>query len=400
MNNVIVRLLERFYSGGVGYSALILGLDASGKTTLLYRMKLGEVVQTIPSIGWNVETVRLKARGRTDRVLNLTCWDVGGCGRTHIAPLIVQHAKHVDAIIWLIDSSDRGRLQESIEEFTTVMGHVAADTTVPPKERPVLILATKQDLPNVISVDEIRMRVASATAGMSAFCLGVTLTQSLTDGPLPDAFGWLLMALESARKGIVLPPKPSKVVTARNPSILEERLPSWLIRAESDSPAAKFLHQFETINLPTWDHYTHIRIAYLMLTQYGRQKGKDKIFQGIERYIQQSAQTKGRTFHVTMTYFWIQIVHFGIRNTPPMVHSDADSDLGSRSLDLDDNDAPELDDFPRFLLLNPYVADGNLWADYYSKDAMMSVEAKQGPVLPDIKPLPNLVIRDAISVSL
>ncbi|KAJ7832202.1 ADP-ribosylation factor [Mycena leptocephala] len=400
MNNIIGRLLERFYSSGIGYSALILGLDASGKTTLLYRMKLGEVVQTIPSIGWNVETVRLKARGRTDRVLNLTCWDVGGCSRDHLTYLTVQHAIHADAIIWLIDSNDRPRLEHSITEFSTVLGRVAADTTVPPKERPVLILATKQDLPKAMSLDEIRIKVAPATAGMSVFSVGTTLTQSLTDGPLPDAFGWLLMALESVRKGNAPPPVP-KAVTTRTPNVVEERLPIWLARAESDSPAAGFLRQFEAINLPTWDHYTHIRIAYLMLTQYGRQKGKDKIFQGIERYIKESAQTRGRTFHVTMTYFWIQIVHFGIRSSPPLIHSesdaDSDSDLGSRSLETEDS--PELDDFPRFLLLNPYVADGNLWADYYSKDVMMSVEAKQGPVLPDVKPLPNLIVRDAISVA-
>jgi GTPase SAR1 family protein len=46
MNNIIGRLLERFYSSGIGYSALILGLDASGKTTLLYRMKLGDSCPT------------------------------------------------------------------------------------------------------------------------------------------------------------------------------------------------------------------------------------------------------------------------------------------------------------------------------------------------------------------
>ncbi|KAJ6460917.1 ADP-ribosylation factor [Mycena sanguinolenta] len=399
MNDIIARLLERFYSGGAGYRALILGLDCSGKTTLLYRMKLGEVVATIPSIGWNVEDVRLKARGRTDRVLNLTCWDVGGCGGEHLTRFMVQHATHADSIIWLIDSSDRDRLEESMEEYSRIMAGVAADTTVAPKERPVLILATKQDLPKVMSIDEIRRKIAPVTAGISAFSLGVTLHQSLTDGPLPDAFGWLMMALESARKAAPVPTKPPvKVFSARTPSVLEERLPSWLIRAESDSPAREFLHQFDTIKLPAWDHYTHIRIAYLLLTEYGRQKGKDKIFKGIERYIQQSDQTKGRTFHITMTYFWVQIVHFGIRSTPPLVHSDTDSDLGSSSLEPDNS--PELDDFPRFLLLNPYVANGNLWADYYSKDAMMSVNAKQGPVLPDIKPLPNLVIRDAISVAL
>lgn len=37
-----------------------MGLDAAGKTTILYKLKLGEVVTTIPTIGFNVETVEYK----------------------------------------------------------------------------------------------------------------------------------------------------------------------------------------------------------------------------------------------------------------------------------------------------------------------------------------------------
>ena len=33
---------------------LILGLDGAGKTTILYSLKLGEVIKTIPTIGFNV----------------------------------------------------------------------------------------------------------------------------------------------------------------------------------------------------------------------------------------------------------------------------------------------------------------------------------------------------------
>jgi GTPase SAR1 family protein len=51
--------------------ALMLGLDGAGKTTLMYKMKLGEVVTTIPTIGFNVETVIIDDK-------NLTMWDVGG----------------------------------------------------------------------------------------------------------------------------------------------------------------------------------------------------------------------------------------------------------------------------------------------------------------------------------
>ena len=38
---------------------LILGLDGAGKTTLLYRLQVGEVVTTIPTIGFNVEQVSI-----------------------------------------------------------------------------------------------------------------------------------------------------------------------------------------------------------------------------------------------------------------------------------------------------------------------------------------------------
>jgi len=50
---------------------LMLGLDAAGKTTILYRLKLGEVVQSVPTIGFNVESVEYKK-------IKFTVWDVGG----------------------------------------------------------------------------------------------------------------------------------------------------------------------------------------------------------------------------------------------------------------------------------------------------------------------------------
>ena len=38
----------------------LLGLDAAGKTTILYKLKLGQSVNTIPTVGFNVETVTYK----------------------------------------------------------------------------------------------------------------------------------------------------------------------------------------------------------------------------------------------------------------------------------------------------------------------------------------------------
>lgn len=36
---------------------LMVGLDAAGKTTILYKLKLGEVVTTIPTIGIYFESI-------------------------------------------------------------------------------------------------------------------------------------------------------------------------------------------------------------------------------------------------------------------------------------------------------------------------------------------------------
>jgi ADP-ribosylation factor protein 1 len=54
---------------------MLLGLDAAGKTTILYKMKLGEVGTVVPTIGYNVEALRYKN-------LNFTIWDVSGGGRS------------------------------------------------------------------------------------------------------------------------------------------------------------------------------------------------------------------------------------------------------------------------------------------------------------------------------
>ena len=50
---------------------LMLGLDGAGKTTILFKLKLGEVVSSVPTIGFNVETVEY-------RNIKFNVWDVGG----------------------------------------------------------------------------------------------------------------------------------------------------------------------------------------------------------------------------------------------------------------------------------------------------------------------------------
>jgi len=80
---------------------LMVGLDAAGKTTILYKLKLGEVVTTIPTIGFNVETVEYKN-------ISFTVWDVGG--QDKIRPLWRHYYQNTQGIIFVVDCNDRERV--------------------------------------------------------------------------------------------------------------------------------------------------------------------------------------------------------------------------------------------------------------------------------------------------
>ncbi|KAG7318944.1 hypothetical protein KOW79_017418 [Hemibagrus wyckioides] len=119
---------------------LMVGLDAAGKTTVLYKLKLGEVVTTIPTIGFNVETVEYKN-------ISFTVWDVGG--QTVIRPLWRHYYQNTKGLIFVVDSSDRERIQEAAEELHMMLDENELRDTI------VLVLANKQDLPNAMPVHEM-----------------------------------------------------------------------------------------------------------------------------------------------------------------------------------------------------------------------------------------------------
>merc|ERR1712130_495163 len=103
------NLLKSVMGCGCGAGrVLMVGLDAAGKTTLLYKLKLGEIVTTIPTIGFNVETVEYKN-------ISFTVWDVGG--QDKIRPLWRHYYQNTQGVIFVVDSSDRERIQESHDEL-------------------------------------------------------------------------------------------------------------------------------------------------------------------------------------------------------------------------------------------------------------------------------------------
>lgn len=96
MGNIFANLFKGLF-GKKEMRILMVGLDAAGKTTILYKLKLGEIVTTIPTIGEEAGPRRLRGSSGSREMLTLgltppgfnvetveyknisfTVWDVGG----------------------------------------------------------------------------------------------------------------------------------------------------------------------------------------------------------------------------------------------------------------------------------------------------------------------------------
>uniref|UniRef100_A0A9I9CIJ5 ADP-ribosylation factor 1 n=1 Tax=Cucumis melo TaxID=3656 RepID=A0A9I9CIJ5_CUCME len=114
---------------------LVLGLDNAGKTTILYRLQMGEVVSTIPTIGFNVETVQYN---------NIKFQVCNAGGQTSIRPYWRCYFPNTQAIIYVVDSSDTDRLVVAREEFHAILEEEELRGAV------ALVFANKQDLPGAL----------------------------------------------------------------------------------------------------------------------------------------------------------------------------------------------------------------------------------------------------------
>lgn len=123
---------------------LMLGLDAAGKTTILYKLKLGQSVTTIPTVGFNVETVSYKN-------VKFNVWDVGG--QDKIRPLWRHYYNGTQGLIFVVDCADRDR----IDEARTELHRIVNDREM--KDALILIFANKQDLEDAIKPHEIQERL-------------------------------------------------------------------------------------------------------------------------------------------------------------------------------------------------------------------------------------------------
>eukprot|EP01155_Anaeramoeba_flamelloides_P023632 Anaeramoba_flamelloidesa807948_50.p1 GENE.a807948_50~~a807948_50.p1 ORF type:complete len:191 (-),score=31.68 a807948_50:31-570(-) len=157
---------------------LILGLDSAGKTTILYKLQIGEVVETTPTVGFNMETVERES-------VKFQAFDLGG--QESLRPYWRYYYNDIDGVIYVVDSSDRDRLRTSVKEFQLMLKEDEL------KNAAVLVYANKQDLPDAISAESMIEKLdLESERGRKWACMP---TCAITGEGLLDGLNWLKGAL-------------------------------------------------------------------------------------------------------------------------------------------------------------------------------------------------------------
>ncbi|CAL8100244.1 unnamed protein product [Calicophoron daubneyi] len=124
---------------------LLLGLDGAGKTTLLYWARLRTAIVTIPTVGMNVEELKLSKIGIT-----FLAWDIGG--QEKLRKMWSRFFEDAKGLIFVVDSADLGRLDAAKSELQNVLNESSLDGI------PFIVLANKQDLQGAITAEDLERR--------------------------------------------------------------------------------------------------------------------------------------------------------------------------------------------------------------------------------------------------
>lgn len=183
MFSLFYGLWEYLFKKG-NYFVLILGLDNSGKTTFLEHARCNfnknykniDLNRIASTVGLNVGKID------TNGVI-LNFWDLGG--QKELQLLWDKYFLEAHAIVWVVDSSDRDRLNESIEAFNSIIKNELLDNL------PLLFVINKQDIQTAMKPNEVTdaFHASFALIGDRRF-LSIP-TSALNGKGINESIGWI-----------------------------------------------------------------------------------------------------------------------------------------------------------------------------------------------------------------
>merc|ERR1711976_759721 len=153
----------------------MLGLDNAGKTTVLKKLSDEDITHIMPTQGFNIKSLQHEG-------FKLNVWDIGG--QKTIRPYWSNYFESSDALVYVIDSSDKRRLEESAEELKELL----ADDKL--AGIPLLAFANKQDLMQAKSAEEVSAHLG--LGNISDRTWNIQACSAKNGDGLQDGMEWLI----------------------------------------------------------------------------------------------------------------------------------------------------------------------------------------------------------------
>lgn len=171
------------------YFVLILGLDNAGKTTYLEQTKTKfnkkykgmNQSKITTTVGLNIGKIDISS-------VRLNFWDLGG--QEELQSLWDKYYAESHAIIYIVDSSDRERLEESKEAFDRMISNEALLTV------PLLLLANKQDLQGCLPLEEVKKLFSTSPALIGQRDCKADAVSALKGDGVHEGIDWLVQAVQ------------------------------------------------------------------------------------------------------------------------------------------------------------------------------------------------------------
>lgn len=162
---------------------LILGIGAAGKTTILFRLKTGQVQNTQPTVGFVAENITIEGK-------EYLFWDLGG--QDKMRPLWKHYFEGSSGVIFVVDSADTSQFQTAKEQIHEV-AHAAQL-----KKVPIAVFANKQDIEGAANAERIAAVLELPLIGRER--CEIFETSALTGQGLNEGMKWLVQAIDKSKK--------------------------------------------------------------------------------------------------------------------------------------------------------------------------------------------------------
>jgi len=168
-------------------TVVLVGLDNAGKSTVVNDLRGEAFEETAPTVGFNQQ--RLEGFEKHD----VSLFDLGGSAG--IRGYWDNYFPDAHGIILVVDSSDEARINE-VAETVRMLGSKSTA-----KGKPLIVLANKQDVPGVLSCEQIADKIGLAQLeGHTVFsikpCTALTKKDASVDPVLKTSVSWLLNEID------------------------------------------------------------------------------------------------------------------------------------------------------------------------------------------------------------